>query len=68
MLFPMPSRTPWSSSEGRRSSSQNILPVVGFISGKYDVNAMKVDFFFCRIGEEPEDQVYREKKQQLHVR
>jgi hypothetical protein len=42
------------------------LPVVGFNFGKYDVNAMKVDFFF-RIDEEPEDQEYREEKQQLHV-
>ena len=39
------------------------LPVVGF---NVNVNARKVDFF-CRIGEEPEDQAYREEKQQLHV-
>jgi hypothetical protein len=40
---------------------------VGFNSGKNDVNAMMVDFFFCRVGEEPEDQAYHEEKQQLHV-
>ena len=28
MLFPMPGRTSWSSSDGRRSSSQDALPPV----------------------------------------
>ena len=28
MLFPMPGRTPWNSSEKRRSSNQNVLPPV----------------------------------------
>ena len=32
-------------------------------SGKYDVNAMKVDF----LQSWPEDQAYREERQQLHV-
>ena len=31
MLFPMPDRTSWNSSEGRRSSSQNVLPPVAAV-------------------------------------
>ena len=42
------------------------LPVVGFNTGKYDVNAMKVDFFYS-IGVQSQDQVYRETEQQFHV-
>ena len=42
------------------------LPVVGFNTGKYDVNAMKVDFLNS-IGGQSQDQVYRETEQQFHV-
>ena len=39
------------------------LPVEVINSSKYDVNAMKVDF----LQSWPEDQAYREEKQQLRV-
>ena len=39
------------------------LPVDGFNTGKYDVNAMKVDFIYS-IGGQSQDQVYREAEQQ----
>jgi len=42
------------------------LPVVGFNTGKYDVNALKVDFFYS-IGGQSQDQVYRETEHQFHV-
>jgi hypothetical protein len=42
------------------------LPVVGFNTGKYDVNAMNVNFF-SSIGGQSQDHVYRETEQQFHV-
>jgi hypothetical protein len=39
--------------------------VVGFNTGKYDVNAMKIDLFTRLV--ESEGQVYRETELQFHV-
>jgi hypothetical protein len=42
------------------------LYMVGFNTGKYDVNAMKLDFFYSIDGQS-QDQLYRETEQQFLV-
>ena len=43
MLFAMPGRTSWSSSDGRRSSSQGILPPVSTTPRHADFKGVTLD-------------------------